>query len=406
MANAPLNARAWVAQERYLALRQLSFTANQVYWECPELVANEQCPKGLPNGLWNSLHTRSLRKRGMVSMSEANFRDTWSKMVEHYSSCGLTRKTDKLIALSGLATQLQLVQSQHPQSQAPDTYIHGLWSRDLHQQLCWTRYGAEEEKYNRPADEDTVPTTRLSGSIAPSWSWASLDGKVQYDLAYNDLGSQYRSSWIRVENFEVEDGEPPAIGKVLTLRGIALFGTLEPGDPSHVGIFTFTHEMNTPGFHKGPPWRGPPISPLRSIRVDEVCWDLPQWPSGLDPALELCFLMVYMDHLDETNHGLILQQASSAVEPVRYVRLGTFKLEGAWEGDPGEPTDRSNFMQHIAARQRRKRLIETVDDDALDDVKGSATSEASVFQRAERTRWIMNLDRPSMRDLVHTIHIK
>jgi hypothetical protein len=33
---APLNKRAWVLQERYLARRTLHFTADQVYWECGE----------------------------------------------------------------------------------------------------------------------------------------------------------------------------------------------------------------------------------------------------------------------------------------------------------------------------------------------------------------------------------
>jgi hypothetical protein len=32
----PLNKRAWVLQERYLARRTLHFAADQVYWECGE----------------------------------------------------------------------------------------------------------------------------------------------------------------------------------------------------------------------------------------------------------------------------------------------------------------------------------------------------------------------------------
>ncbi|ETS86453.1 hypothetical protein PFICI_00281 [Pestalotiopsis fici W106-1] len=412
VANAPLNSRAWVTQERYLALRQLSFTAHQVYWECPELVANEQCPEGLPDELWNSSNTRSVRKRGMVPMSEASFRDTWSKIVEHYSSCGLTRKTDKLVALSGLATQIQLIQSQRPQSPALNMYVHGLWSVDFHQQLCWTRYGAKKEQYEARADQNIVRTSRLNGSIAPSWSWASLDGKVEYDLAYNDLGSQYRLSWIRVEDPEFKEGKPPAISKGLTLRGIALFGTLKPPYKEYVGRLTFSHALSTPDLHENPFW--PSINPLESIRVDEVYWDLPQWPSDLDPSQELCFLMIYMDHLAETNHGLILQQIPSAAEPVEYVKLGSFKLEGAWGGDPGELIRRSDFMQHIAARQRREQPIEAVDDDALSDLESdmeleshpNTASKEKLFQRAERTLWIMDLDPPSMRDLVHTVCIR
>jgi hypothetical protein len=46
--DAPLNTRDWVVQERYLARKQLSFAENKVYWECPEVIASEQFPMGLP----------------------------------------------------------------------------------------------------------------------------------------------------------------------------------------------------------------------------------------------------------------------------------------------------------------------------------------------------------------------
>lgn len=45
---APLNDRAWVLQERYLTPRQFNFAANEVFWECPQLVASEQYPDGVP----------------------------------------------------------------------------------------------------------------------------------------------------------------------------------------------------------------------------------------------------------------------------------------------------------------------------------------------------------------------
>ena len=54
---APLNKRGWVVQERYLARKQLSFAKTQAYWECPELIASEQFPIGLPEYLRNAKTT-------------------------------------------------------------------------------------------------------------------------------------------------------------------------------------------------------------------------------------------------------------------------------------------------------------------------------------------------------------
>lgn len=342
-------------------------------------------------------------------MSDASFRKNWPKIVEHYSSCVLTWKTDKLAALSHLAGHLQRIQSQSPQNQERNIYLHGLWARDVHQQLCWTPHQPD-------TDEDKVQQliTRLDGLISPTWSWASLDGKVAYDLAYNHFGSQTRLSWIQIGNTQIEDAFETS--KVLTLRGIALFGTVEANDRPDSGYIAGTlklsHALRTPGFHTENYWKN--INPLKSMRIDEIWWDLPQWPSDLNPSLELCLLMVYMDQSDESNHGLILQPVSLAREPAEYIRLGTFKLEGQWDGDPGELTARSDFMQHIAARQGLESCTESIDYDAVWDLRTSmelevhldATSKASVFDRAERRRWIMDLDRPSMKDLVHIIRIR
>lgn len=46
--DAPLNQRGWVFQERYLASRNLSFGAKQLFWECSGLRACEAFPGGLP----------------------------------------------------------------------------------------------------------------------------------------------------------------------------------------------------------------------------------------------------------------------------------------------------------------------------------------------------------------------
>jgi hypothetical protein len=81
----------------------------------------------------------------------------WRNIVTHYSRRSLTRETDKLPALSGLAAIFQRSQNL--------TYMAGLWHEDANS-LLWQIDG-----FMRTADENLKPKIL---SRAPSWSWASL----------------------------------------------------------------------------------------------------------------------------------------------------------------------------------------------------------------------------------------
>ena len=48
-----------------------------------------------------------------------------------------------------------------------DTYLAGLWRRDIFRGLLWMSYGG-------------VDTIRSSGYRAPSWSWAALTGQIKW----------------------------------------------------------------------------------------------------------------------------------------------------------------------------------------------------------------------------------
>jgi len=77
-----------------------------------------------------------------------------------YSACDLTMPDDKLIALSGIADEMLLV--------FKDDYLAGNWRSQFPHILMWT--GGKSRP--RPLR-------------APSWSWASVDGKIQWQgVAY------------------------------------------------------------------------------------------------------------------------------------------------------------------------------------------------------------------------------
>ncbi|KAH6889410.1 heterokaryon incompatibility protein-domain-containing protein [Thelonectria olida] len=165
----PLNTRAWVCQERYLAPRNLFFGETQLFWQCCECAASETFPTSLPpgaGGLPKSLdpHVNGASKRRSCGLSEVPELDAfslWDSIVYTYSTGKLTYSEDKLVAISGLASRMQ----KHTQSE----YLAGLWRRHLPYQLLWTVGGIQwVSSRERPA----VYT-------APSWSWASMHGTVE-----------------------------------------------------------------------------------------------------------------------------------------------------------------------------------------------------------------------------------
>ncbi|KAF3001587.1 hypothetical protein E8E14_003156 [Neopestalotiopsis sp. 37M] len=376
LARAPLNSRAWVIQERYMAPRQLSFTASQVYWECSKLVANEQCPTGLADEYW--MATISLWQRKLLPTSKADFRRFWTHLVEQYSSCGLTKKTDKVIALAGLAEHLEMTQSD-----TGNTYQHGLWRHDLYLQLCW--------RPNRMSQQ--IPK-QMDRSIVPTWSWLSLDGQVHQDGAFVDhmqedsFTTDFSISWIQV----LEDAyTSESQNSLLSLRGITMFGTLQ--------------DLN---FHGGVNLKNVVYlsDPLKkrsggSLDLFHACidWSVSQWPPESPQPEKLCFFFVRFDPVNEWAYGLVLQQIQGPRNRDEYVRLGTIRHVGRIHA---MSTQRSDLMEHIAVLQGLPVRTETQPPHSRD----WPLDPKILAQRAKRKSWEMDLDRDGMQDLVRTVHIR
>jgi hypothetical protein len=165
----PLNTRAWVCQERYLAPRNLYFGETQLYWECCDCLASETFPLGLPPGVGRSrksldprLDGAALRRaQDLSNVPELDAFSLWDRIVYTYSNGKLTYSNDKLVALSGLASRMQ----KHTQSQ----YLAGMWRKHLAYQLLWTVGGIQW----------VVSRARPNVYTAPSWSWASMHGTVE-----------------------------------------------------------------------------------------------------------------------------------------------------------------------------------------------------------------------------------
>ncbi|KAE8448272.1 hypothetical protein EG329_009703 [Mollisiaceae sp. DMI_Dod_QoI] len=170
----PLMNRGWVVQERVLSPRILYLGKRQVFWECQKLQACQVFPRGIPDSSFLrypiklAIPTRWQQQSSINSSlqdyncSEGNFPDfhvSWASALTLYSMCRLTRETDKLIALSGIARTCHAA--------LHDRYLAGIWESALPFCLLWARdhntYCHQPEVY-----------------LAPSWSWASVIGPLKF----------------------------------------------------------------------------------------------------------------------------------------------------------------------------------------------------------------------------------
>lgn len=256
--DAPLGRRGWVVQERALSPRTLHFGKGQIFWECLDIQASEVFPRGFVEGTfmnhlkgfptsrihrydessirifellkqeddeqhaeprklvasrtpfltleerdchwtqllgvepdllsqirlkdlddvkrklreWNNMRSsKNLKPSPVQYMSVAHV--NWCRIIEAYTACALSFRKDKLVAIAGMAQMI------HREMQCE--YLAGLWRKDLEHQLLW-------KVSNRAA------AVAASTVIAPSWSWASVDGTVEYDHWIGRLNVGYNLS--------------------------------------------------------------------------------------------------------------------------------------------------------------------------------------------------------------------
>ena len=177
----PLLQRAWVQQEVSLAPRVLHFGQQQLFWDCCEMKACETFKRGLhpairfdSTRLEEAVADPTLKMRvppGPGSEQVLSCLDWWCELLNRYTNCSLTKESDKLVALSGLAKQVD------PLLQA--TYLAGLWSTHIVHQLLW--------RIEFPIAKDSVRRPHLYR--APSWSWAAIESQIVIDTAFSDEGN-------------------------------------------------------------------------------------------------------------------------------------------------------------------------------------------------------------------------
>jgi len=164
----PIDERAWILQEQILSPRMLSYSHTELFWDCITHSASETFPDGIPGFYDSGMKTKDLRTlKAILSQAQEEGRDKdevyslWRSVVEMYSSRKMTKEADKLTALLGVAQEVASV--------LDDRLVAGLWHRVIWKDMLWSVRNPRTSY--RPTDFS-----------APTWSWASVNAEISYEL--------------------------------------------------------------------------------------------------------------------------------------------------------------------------------------------------------------------------------
>ena len=166
----PLLSRGWTFQEERLSKRTVYFTEHELTWKCSDKFTKCQC-SAKDRGALVSRNPLGSYGEFLEAYSEDfvpwSLNTSWKRgIVREYSHRRLTFPQDKLPALSGIARFFQAshIEEGYQESELPQ-YLAGMWSDDLLEQLLWIA---------------KHPTTTNPVYVAPTWSWASMSGPVDF----------------------------------------------------------------------------------------------------------------------------------------------------------------------------------------------------------------------------------
>lgn len=154
----PLTKRGWALQERVLGKRVIHYNDRQIYFECDKgLFAEDGSHQETRHCRLNDRLSPS-KELHTSSESETDYEadlGLWHGLVWAYGSRKLSKSTDRMPAISGLARLFH--------RRLGGQYVAGLWSRAMIEGLAWQGLGERA-----PASRDQY--------VGPSWSWTSYAG--------------------------------------------------------------------------------------------------------------------------------------------------------------------------------------------------------------------------------------
>lgn len=198
----PLSIRGWCMQELILSPRRLFCGKKQFYWQC---LHGYQGADGLPRSPGVRTTTTEYREtmkqiHSTRKPSREEILSEYYTLVSKYSQRKLTQGSDKLLALTGLTSQLHKA--------VGGEYVAGLWTCDITSGLIWRSMGPS--------------ATHSKEFRAPSWSWAVTDEKIVFGFGGFRNPSKWAAQFVE-HNVKLVDPSNP-YGQVtsaqLTIRAL------------------------------------------------------------------------------------------------------------------------------------------------------------------------------------------
>ena len=171
LSDEPVNKRGWTLQEAWLSPRMLIYGSGALHWRCLSRVIT----RGLEDAPEDRYAEAHLRDRSRFYLSKDSKREhitsattnrteahseeilrKWDEILVNYSLRSLSLPTDKLPALSGLATEFHHLLPE-------DTYLAGLWRSTLPYSLLWHHQNtavSPSESINAEPHKREKPTTK------------------------------------------------------------------------------------------------------------------------------------------------------------------------------------------------------------------------------------------------------
>lgn len=253
----PMFTRAWIFQERLLASRILYLFHEEVVFECSNQiqcqcsgvrnitptvtdpyenwgVVRDKAPAyselkyrfteanvekfGKRLRLLGSGNVNSERDLWPILSTEENIRmlQMWEEMVALYTKRAITKSSDRLPALSGIAGAFG-------STGAHGIYHSGLWETWLMRQMLWfVKPSIHDCWIPEPLDPEETP-------LAPSWSWAKMKGAFLYGSKV--LDGIILAKCIQSEiDYLTEDRFGAVKSDILTLQGLVVAANLRSSE--------------------------------------------------------------------------------------------------------------------------------------------------------------------------------
>ncbi|KAI0723615.1 HET-domain-containing protein [Earliella scabrosa] len=287
----PIIQRGWCFEERLLSPRALVYASHTLQYQCRTAtvnVGNAVCGAIVGQRLPDLLFRADADMPPSLSANDMKtLRYSWAEAVGEYSQRSISVPGDKLVAFAAIAELFHRFWKSE--------YLAGLWRSTLVEDLLW--YKKLDRRHPRP-----------QAYRAPSWSWASIDGRVLASSVDDRLDpNSEETETCEIVGCEVVEATPAVpFGAVssgtLHLRAAMVEAVWNP-DSSTPDIYVLTSTPSTSD------------SPTEPVHIGSA------YPDCKEDVQDIWAVPVLWNTTAQYAAGLIVTRAD---EPGRYRRVGYF----------------------------------------------------------------------------------